>query len=540
MRRVLFACVVHVTFTATPPSAASTLVVTVDATEILAHTSPLLHGVAIDTFSLSKGLDFTDPDILRPSTTLAPPLLRVGGSAQRGYPTCFTAAHPEPMNATCLTRLYWAELCKFAGAIGTKLVYGLDAYDLTGSLTLIAELRTTSACPALYGFSIGNEGCPGSNSSFWTVRAAIDAAFPSPAHKPLLIGTDTPIMPDNMNYFVPMSTRLLREMGGAIDAASFHVYTFNSYMLDVKGVPTVANLLKGNLSHFWDPTYLELVGNSVQMWKKVLANASHPKLPMWLSESNSICSGGVDGLSNTYSNSLWLLNQFGQVAAGGVQVMAQQTLVGEDYGLLSGAGDRTQAAGWLNNITARPNYFISMLHQKLTGDVVFNTSIAAAVCGAEGRVLPAAAAVETSNSSSSNARSYAYCAGPNAGAPAGAITVVLINFDEHPNQFTFAISAASSGGSRNGSARKAKAATGQLLVYALLGLPKPFPAAAPSPEEIISMVTSPSVYLNGATAPLQPGDNLDPIHVGPSESVSLSGLGAALVVWPDAGVSWCK
>lgn len=52
--------------------------------------------------------------------------------------------------------------------------------------------------------------------------------------------------------------------------------------------------------------------------------------------------------------------------------MAQQTLVGEDYGLLSGAGDRTQdpGAGWMSNLTARPNFYALYLHQRLVGDAI--------------------------------------------------------------------------------------------------------------------------------------------------------------------------
>ena len=48
--------------------------------------------------------------------------------------------------------------------------------------------------------------------------------------------------------------------------------------------------------------------------------------------------------------------------------MAQQTLIGEDYGLLAGAGDRAQNAsgeGWEAAVTARPNFFANLLHRTL-------------------------------------------------------------------------------------------------------------------------------------------------------------------------------
>jgi len=52
-------------------------------------------GVAIDTYSLQRGLDWSSPALLGPAKQLRPPLLRVGGSAQRSYAVCFGDDHPE-------------------------------------------------------------------------------------------------------------------------------------------------------------------------------------------------------------------------------------------------------------------------------------------------------------------------------------------------------------------------------------------------------------------------------------------------------------
>ena len=47
--------------------------------------------------------------------------------------------------------------------------------------------------------------------------------------------------------------------------------------------------------------------------------------------------------------------------------MAQQTLIGNDYGLLSGPGDKQQNAtqGWEQAVSARPNFFANLLHRTL-------------------------------------------------------------------------------------------------------------------------------------------------------------------------------
>ena len=214
-------------------AAAPPVSINLDTRQALATTNATLFGVTIDTFTLAKGLDWSAPALLEPAKALGPPLLRIGGSAQRGYPTCFDAAHdPQPMNTTCLTRKYWQALCDFSAAIGAKLLYGLDAHDTKGTMALLKDLNDArggypgNTCPALLGFSIGNEGVPGSNASFWAVRAQLQNFPLSDTPTPLLVGPDSPMMPSNKAYFVPLATEILRAAGPALDAASFHLYSF--------------------------------------------------------------------------------------------------------------------------------------------------------------------------------------------------------------------------------------------------------------------------------------------------------------------------
>jgi len=72
------------------------------------------------------------------------------------------------------------------------------------------------------------------------------------------------------------------------------------------------DLASKNLSHMWSRASLDLIETSVHQAKGVLANTSYPNLPIWITETNSVCEGGVDGLTNTYANVLWLLNQLGR------------------------------------------------------------------------------------------------------------------------------------------------------------------------------------------------------------------------------------
>jgi hypothetical protein len=50
-------------------------------------------------------------------------------------------------------------------------------------------------------------------------------------------------------------------------------------------------------------------------------DAHAPKAAVWLSESDSICHQGIDGATNAYVNSLWLVNRLGVMVAMGHKVI---------------------------------------------------------------------------------------------------------------------------------------------------------------------------------------------------------------------------
>ena len=120
------------------------------------------------------------------------------------------------------------------------------------------------------------------------------------------------MMPSNQAYFVPLATKILRAAGGALDGASFHLYSFCDGNRPRDG--SIASVAKAK---FFSKAALGLASESVAMMQAVVANTSTPHLPLWLSETNSICEGGVANLSNTYANTPWLVNQLGLLAAAG-------------------------------------------------------------------------------------------------------------------------------------------------------------------------------------------------------------------------------
>jgi len=440
---VLLAAVASALADAPPP-----IRVMVDTSAVLATTSALQHGVAIDT--LAKGLDWSDAGLVAAARALNVTLLRAGGSAQRSYPVCVDPAlHPEPHNASCLTRQYWRSLCGFASATGLRLAYGLCTHSMAQNLQLLrnaSDPASDAFCPSLLGWSLGNEGVPGSAAQFKQLRQAIDALPLAPkAEKPLLVGPESPIQAYAAGYFVPLANK-----ASARDVA---------------------------------------------LMKAVVANTTAKGAPVWLSEINSICDGGAANLSNTYANVPWLLNQLGQLGESGLQTMAQQTLLGNDYGLLAGGADRAQLPGWQRNLSARPNFFASLLHRKFAGDRVLKASVAGG----------------------GTAAMYAYCSGGG-----GGVAVVLLHFGRAGAEFALSLGSS-------------------MQRYSLYGLPKTRrQMGAPSDTEVLELIASPRAYLNDDEVPLSVKGLWLRGAAVVARNVALPGLGVTIVLAAHAKAAACK
>lgn len=317
----------------------------------------------------------------------------------------------------------------------------------------------------------------------------------------------------------------------------------------VGGIPTLASFSKNLIQKMWSPPALHAIDNMVATWKGVLANTSFPGLPIWLSETNSICSGGVNNISNTWANTLWLVNQLGVVARAGIPMMAQQTLIGEDYGLLAGVGDRAQRGGWVQNVTARPNFYATLLHRQLCGSKVLSStptkSSSRGVGGIKSSpgdaddVVGDIAGGGDGNSGDSEALAasrvsvHSFCTPQPAATrnstasygmetpAAGAVTVVLTNFATESTMFDMA----------------ASGVPGATHVFSIYGLPAALPDS-PSDADLLQLITSQYTYLNGGPTPLTIDTALMP-KVVQSGKVNLPPLGVAYVVAPNAGAAAC-
>jgi heparanase 1 len=152
-------------------------------------------------------------------------------------------------------------------------------------------------------------------------------------------------------------------------------------------------LQPATLTTLLDPVALDEIDQWSQQVEDATASGA-PAATLWLGETGNAQCGGEPGVSDVWASSLWWADQLGKLARRGTQVVVRQSLTGANYGLLAEP-----------TLEPRPDYFTSVLWKRLAGS----------------RVLDVAAP------SLKSLRAYAHCASPAAGAPAGAVTAILVN-----------------------------------------------------------------------------------------------------------------
>src|SRR5712692_4172643 len=96
---------------------------------------------------------------------------------------------------------------------------------------------------------------------------------------------------------------------------------------------------------------------------KSLRDEFEPGKPMWLTETADAACGG-NPWASSFLDTFRYLDQLGRVARQGVQVVAHNTLVASDYGLLDEA-----------DLTPKPKYWGALLWRKLMGTTVLDSGV---------------------------------------------------------------------------------------------------------------------------------------------------------------------
>jgi len=198
-----------------------------------------------------------------------------------------------------------------------------------------------------------------------------------------------PVMGEWRSFTAPV----LQRVGRSLDIVTWHYYPTQSDRCPF----ATRRARAGELPDAGERADVERWADQVES----AAHASAPQAAVWLGETGSAQCGGEAGLSNSYADALWWLDELGRMARRGEGVVVRQTLAGSDYGLLD-----EQA------LQPNPSYWASWLWRSFMGD----------------RVIAV-----TATPSSGGVRAYAHCLrDPGEAvreADDGAVALLLENLD---------------------------------------------------------------------------------------------------------------
>ena len=147
---------------------------------------------------------------------------------------------------------------------------------------------------------------------------------------------------------------LLKAAGPGVDAFSYHHYGAVSQ----RCAPMAQTTEQAALSEEW----LTRTDQTLSFYQKQ-RDTFEPGKPMWLTEVADASCGG-NPWAATFRDTFRYIDQLGRLAKQGVQVVAHNTLVASDYGLLDE-----------NTFAPKPNYWGALLWSKFMGSTVLDSGI---------------------------------------------------------------------------------------------------------------------------------------------------------------------
>ena len=413
-----------------------------------------LTSVTMDICLAKQGFPFGDPTLLQLTSHLGggSAILRVGGSDQNSFFYDMASEKSEPFSAksggkccshrgSChgcandctMPQKYWKSITTFANASGHRLMFGLvpEVDQATALVTHSAQ----NGLP-VHAFTFGNEkDDAGVIAGYQPLRKLLDDKSLFPAAAPLLAGPDVAMQRHDtieaalagadasINDKLDWVENFTAAVASTLDVVSWHTYDFHSSDIGVQDHATLQ--LTPETERFWSTEYLDM---ALRLNENItsIARRNAPGADVWLSESDSICHQGIDGITNAYLNSVWLVNRLGMMANANVSVMARQSLIGYNYSLLG---------NWpVEPIKPNPDYYTTVLFKRLFSGTVLKTTVTSSAATS---AATSAAAGGTAGGRAGNetARAFAFCA---AHGRAGAIALALVNFDANsPATFYF-------------------------------------------------------------------------------------------------------
>jgi hypothetical protein len=363
-------------------------------------------GMSPDLYEYRPPIDLTNARLRTLAAGLGPAYVRVSGTwANTTYFPDSDEAPPSPPTGFngILSRAQWKGVVDFAGAVDARIVTSFatspGARDAQGVWTTDQARRFVDYTKAVGGSIAAAEFMNEPNiAAMGGAPAGYDAAaygrdfkvfLPFAKEAGILVLGPGSVAETAANSGV-LSARMLRTRdllaaaGPGVDAFSYHHYGTVSKRCAGLGMPLTSP--EAALSEEW----LSRTDLTLSFYRS-LRDEFEPGKPMWLTETADAACGG-NPWGSWFIDTFRYLDQAGRLAKEGVQVVAHNTLVASDYGLLD---EKTLAP--------KPHYWGAWLWGKLMGATVLDSGV------------PVRAGLHT----------YAHCL---RGAPGG-VALLVINTD---------------------------------------------------------------------------------------------------------------
>jgi Glycosyl hydrolase family 79, N-terminal domain len=329
-------------------------------------------GMNADLYQYRPPIDLDNARLRKLAAALGPAYVRVSGTWANT--TYFSATDQPPAAAPAgfkgvLSRAQWKGVVDFARAVNAQIVTsfatGAGTRDAAGVWTAEQAARLVDYTSAIGGRIAAAEFMNEPNlASMGGAPAGYDAAaygrdfkrfhaFARAAASDMLIlgpgsvgeTADERGGADDNGSVSKTRNLLTASRPAAVDAVSYHHYGALSRRCAAMGAQTTADAA---LSEEW----LGRTDATLAFYRK-LRDAFAPGKPLWLTETADAACGGNPS-ARTFLDTFRYLDQLGRLAKQGVEVVAHNTLVASDYGLLD---DIT--------LTPKPNYWGALLWRKL-------------------------------------------------------------------------------------------------------------------------------------------------------------------------------
>lgn len=153
-----------------------------------------------------------------------------------------------------------------------------------------------------------------------------------------------------------------------IDAVDFLESFLNTSTFNLSALTWHQYYVNGHVAVMGDFMKPDVMNELAWQVSQVVSVRDHlaPGRPIWLTETGSASGGGAPGLSNSFVGGFLWLDKLGVAAAGGVDVVARQTLYQSCYALLD------------PDLQPNPDYWLSLLYKRVVGGRVLRLHMPAA------------------------------------------------------------------------------------------------------------------------------------------------------------------